>query len=214
MRFWDFCWTILGCDRLHYGVLQGPDLGGLANDIPGTVSSGTMPTEPFVYGRNRHAHELAHDLGLRHVTFCGAQDPNAPPFPHTTVINDVKVATIGTMIEDQNSLIFGLGTNLLSESNNRPQAVIDPNEHFQLMSYCGRANLPFPSSIFRWISDSTYNAVRTAINNTFGRASILQQPEPTQDYLVMRGTVDLRLILRIIQQSPFRCRQQAIMSCN
>ena len=69
MRFWDVCWSIFGCDTLYYGVLRDAPVGGLANGIPGTVAAGNMP-EPFEYGRNRHAHEIAHD-----VIRCGRQPP-------------------------------------------------------------------------------------------------------------------------------------------
>jgi PKD domain-containing protein/Big-like domain-containing protein len=73
----------------------------------------------------------------------------------------------------QDSLIFGLDTNRMR--------VLDPNQNFELMSYC----TPL------WISKFTYDGVRTAINNTFS-GPVSGTQGPTADYLVVRGTVDFK----------------------
>ena len=64
----DLCFTSLGCDTQYYGVLRGSGAGGIAESIPGASSSGIMPANNFAYGRNRHNHEIAHTLGIRHAT--------------------------------------------------------------------------------------------------------------------------------------------------
>ena len=74
MRLLDLCISWLGCDRLYYGAVdQGGQLnygtgttGGLANDIPGIVSCGVIE-DGDAYGRNRHAHEIAHTMGVHHA---------------------------------------------------------------------------------------------------------------------------------------------------
>lgn len=74
MRVLDLCISSLGCDRLYYGAVdQGGQLkygtgttGGLANGIPGTVSCG-VTVDGTAYGRNRHAHEIAHTMGAHHA---------------------------------------------------------------------------------------------------------------------------------------------------
>lgn len=65
------------CDRTYYGVLVSPDgdgfpVGsrtafGLANGIPGTVSSGIYPAAAGHYARHVHAHEIGHVLGRPHA---------------------------------------------------------------------------------------------------------------------------------------------------
>lgn len=171
MRFWDFCWSIwpFNCERLYYGNLVGaPALGGLANGIPGTVASGDMGAES-----NVHAHELGHLLNRRHATYCGAQDPAAPPFPYTAVIGGRTVATLGPMNLGQDSLIFGLDTNRMR--------VLDPNQNFELMSYC----TPL------WISKFTYEGLHTSINDRFS-SHISGSLGPMLEYLVVRGTIDFK----------------------
>ena len=210
MRLADLCLSLFGCERLYYGVLRGANLGGLANGIPGllpgVVSSGTMPADDLVYGRNTHAHELGHNLDRHHAVFdlqllpppprkiggCEEEaSPLAPDFPNTTVINGVTVATIGPVNLTEDDLIFGFDTHLVQDLNNREQAVIDPLEHFELMSYCGNLPLPFAQSVFRWISDFTYNGIRTEINNRFSSSSASASlTGPALDHLVVRGTVD------------------------
>ena len=74
MSVLDHCISWLGCDRLYYGAVdQGGQLksgngttGGLANGIPGYVSCG-VTVDGTAYGRNRHAHEIAHTMGVHHA---------------------------------------------------------------------------------------------------------------------------------------------------
>lgn len=74
MRVLDECISAAGCDRLYYGAVdQSGQLkygsgftGGLANDIPGSVSCGVIE-DGNAYGRNRHAHEIAHTMGSHHA---------------------------------------------------------------------------------------------------------------------------------------------------
>ena len=79
MRLLDFCISFFGCDRLYYGVVKkggqlkyGSDpTGGLANDIPGSVSCGVIE-DGNDYGGNRHAHEIAHTMGAHHAVTTNA----------------------------------------------------------------------------------------------------------------------------------------------
>ncbi len=194
MRFWDGCWSNLGCQRLYYGVLSGlTGVGGMAAGIPGNVAVGLMPSLPFAFGRNRHAHELGHALG-RHDAVDGALGPvvidgqvydkqgycgevasaEAPDFPYTATIGGATVFTIGPMAQGPHRLIYGLDTHT--------QRVADPRRHAEIMGYCG------PD--WRWTSDFTYNGLRAAINDRFGDGPDVVPGVPTT-YLVVQGRIDL-----------------------
>lgn len=188
-RLLDLCWSWLGCDRRYYGCLVGPDIGGKANDIPGTVASGTK--QDVGYGVHRHTHEVAHTLGIRHAApFCGAADPAAPAFPYTFSVQNslgvnVIAAALGPMTEGDDKFIYGLDTDTVT--------VIDPNRIFELMSYCGSTG--FTPSRSRWISKFTYENLRNAINSNFIlEAAAATAGGPTdvgrQRYLIIRGLIE------------------------
>ena len=165
MRIGDGCLSIFGCDHLYYGVLRGPDLGGLALGLPGTVSSGTMIDA--TYGRNRHAHEIGHSLDRDHAVFdiqilppekvgvCGeVASILAEDFPYREMVSGFgESATIGPLSSGREAEIWGLDTHTNQS--------IDPRQYFELMSYCSKQDR------WRWISDYTYNAIRDALNSRF-----------------------------------------------
>lgn len=159
----DGCTDANGCARLYYGNLVDAPPTGLANGIPGTVASGDMGAEP-----NVHAHELGHLLRRFHAEFCGAGD--GAPFPYTANIGGQTRATIGPMNQGEDRLIFGLDT--------RQLRVLSPFQNFEIMSYC----VPL------WISDFTYNAIRTEINSRF--PSMPPGPGTGAPFMLVRGIVD------------------------
>ncbi len=179
-RFWDGCISFFGCDRLYYGALVGPDIGGRANGIPGTVACGTKQNAG--YGVNRHTHEIGHTVGVRHAPYCGAVDPSAPTFPYTANIGGMVVPTLGPMSMGPDDMIWGLAAN--------SQTVIDPNTIFDLMGYCGG---------FRWNSKFTYNNLRTGFNSTFNVSSSSSSSGLTppllgaDPHLLVRGIIDLQI---------------------
>lgn len=100
-----------------------------------------------------------------------------PDFPYTAEIGGRTVATTGPMDQGDHRLIFGLNTQRMS--------ALSPFENFELMSYCTPT----------WISDVTYNALQTAINNfspinPFRDPSAL--PGTTQEFMIFNGIVDLQ----------------------
>jgi YVTN family beta-propeller protein len=185
------CMSGLSCNRLYYGNIVGSGQSGQASPL-GKVASGDQGVEP-----NAHAHELGHVLNQNHAAdtslgICymyGIPIPlyklgpcnacalsSAPDFPYISEVNGILRATLGPMNEGNNSLIYGLDTNRM--------AVLSPFENFELMSYC------FPL----WISDYTYNSLRTEINNRFSSASSSQAMQALgqmQSYTVFSGTIDL-----------------------
>lgn len=195
MRYNDGCTPDPTCRRLYYGVLKDTLLSGYAFD---TVASGNMPAGAIVFGRNRHAHEIAHMLGRSNAVhsslglitingesykqgWCGERDRAVvPDFPYSAVFGGATVATLGPMAGAESARIFGLDTLRM--------AVVDPTEHYELMSYCGRS----PSNAFRWVSKYSYADLATAINNHF-TSTAAQTPAPTaqpQPYRLFRGVVN------------------------
>ncbi|MCA8958871.1 MAG: VWA domain-containing protein [Planctomycetes bacterium] len=181
-RFFDLCWGgIFGCDEIYYGILWNANVGGLAISIDSSVSSGEMPAADFTYGRNRHAHEIGHNLGRRHATFCGAESSVATAFPYTAMIGGEERATLGPMDLTDDDFIFGMDT--------YARRVVDPNDNYELMSYCipGR---------YRWISKHTYDAVKTAIDDTFPAGGATG---PAGPYAIYSGRIDLATDTAILQ---------------
>ncbi len=184
------------CNRLYYGALVDSGLGGLADNIPGSSSSGDMPqpNTSTAYGRNRHAHEVAHTLGRSHAVnqadngtsvingvtykdgYCGeVADLGAPEFPYT----DGSNATIGPMNLGVQRLIYGW--------DSHRNVIIDPTQTFELLSYCGGTSATSGQS--RWISKFTYDGVRTAINGRFSGPETELVPIPGAQYLMVSGVV-------------------------
>jgi uncharacterized repeat protein (TIGR01451 family) len=184
-----------GRGRLYYAVFVGDrDQGGLANDIPDDVACGWLGAA-FDYSRPRHVHEMGHLLGRPHATtsaqplaadhlkqgYCREESAtDAPDFPFFARFVDVgTVATLGDMFATNVDFIYGYDHNA--------GVVANPFATAELMSYC-----PFLSR-WRWPSAYTYTNLWMAITNRFPvPAPIgLDSPNPEQDYLLIRGEVNL-----------------------
>lgn len=205
MRFLDFCWSLFGCDRLYFGAIdQNSDTCcGLANGIPGTVSSGVV-RDGNGYFRFTPAHEMSHTMGRHHAANqaefgtevtrsgttlklgpCGSKaNLSGPDFPNIASISGIPRATIGPMDEGDDALIFGW--------DSLRNIAVDPNQSFELMSYCK------PNA--RWISDFTYEGLRNHINSEYstvslalaGSASLASVPTAVGDvYMLFSGLIDL-----------------------
>ena len=198
----------------YYGVVSDIDLGGLgyANDDFATSilasSVGSLPSMPWVYGRNRHAHEIGHNLGRRHAVYkTGTPAPpnqqteqelgdwgetaplGAPYFPFMSSATDFEQAGAGS---DVLSTIGGNETPTLGplaqDSNpeiygwdSHSESVISPLNNYELMGYADRMHS-------RWISSYTYINLMNAITARFGT------PPQTQvggNYLLVSGSIDL-----------------------
>ncbi|GFD83854.1 hypothetical protein KUL118_67160 [Tenacibaculum sp. KUL118] len=214
MRFLDFCWNIFpfNCKRLYYGAVDQTGqlrygtgfTGGLANDIPGSVSTGVI-RDGNAYGRNRHGHEIGHTIGRHHATNAAlvgtvvsgsttyekgpcnsVADSAAPNFPNIFNVNGAQRATIGPMNSGQDKLVFGW--------DSQRNSVVDPEQTFAMMSYCGP---------FRWPSDFTYEGIRNFVNGAASASSLsvasandaLFQPtqmlSATQSWILVRGIIDI-----------------------
>lgn len=160
-----------------FGAYRGNPLtwsrtGGIADGIPSKVSLGTK-VDGDRYGYNRHGHELAHSIGRRHaVAGCGSGDANAPAFPYINMVNGSNVGTLGPMNDDQTK-VFGFDSH-----NNR---VIDPNNVFAMMSYCGN---------MRWPSKFTYEGLNDELNAA-PKPARKSARAPLTTYQVFYGQVDL-----------------------
>ena len=124
------------CNRYYYAALLGKDQGGLANDRPGSVASGTISLG-WDYARHRQAHELGHDLGLPHdVTagapvptgadgadkygYCGeAALPSTPDYPYLLSSGGSNFYALGPMDKGEAAKVFGLDS---LEARHRPGA--------------------------------------------------------------------------------------------
>lgn len=195
----------------YYGVITG-DGGGLANGIPGTVSSGflsgTGARSSTGYARNRGPHEQGHVVGRHHavdnslplngdgnkVGQCGeiasASAPGHSPFE--TVGNRRPV--LGTLNAGSNDEVWGLDNRFVYDDAAN-LAVVDPRQTFELMSYCGGG----PQG--RWISQFTYEGVMGA----FPSASVSQlaSASATGDFVIVRGTVDFSTDMATLQPASF-----------
>ncbi|MFC7615052.1 DUF1194 domain-containing protein [Actinokineospora soli] len=201
-RFLDIFLCVFGCTdpttgaSRYYGVLSGNG-GGLANDIPGTVSSGflsgTGARGSTGYARNRGPHELAHNLGRHHavdpslppngagllVGRCGeVADSSAPGHtPFETVGGNVR-PVLGPLSSGADNEVWGLDNRMLL--SNTDLAVVDPRVTFELMSYCGGG------AQGRWISAFTYQGVRGAFPSAAAASAA-----DAGDFVLVNGSVDL-----------------------
>ena len=189
--------------RLYYGAVPDTILpvrsGGLALGIPGHVSSGYVPDDPQVYGRNRHAHEIGHTLARHHAVnqarygtnaagsklgACNERArPAAPEFPLY-----LNFPTLGPLRVSDAKDVYGY--------DHHQRSLVNPFKTFDLMSYCAGG------TGWRWISKYTYTNIQNALINRFGAggapppALIVQAP---QDYLIIRGLIELATV-----QTDFR----------
>jgi len=206
-RFFDAFFCFFGCDdpttfrSRYYGVLTGPnDAGGLANGIPGTVSSGflggTGARGATGYARNRGPHELAHTLGRHHavdrslppnasgqlVGRCNeVADSSAPGHsPFETVGGNVR-PVLGPLSTGTDNEMWGLDNRMLYVDTNL--AVVNPQNTFELMGYCNGGGAQG-----RWISAFTYRGLR----GSFPAASAEAGPTADgTDFVLVSGTIDL-----------------------
>ena len=144
-----------GCERISYGFLAGSRGGGIAY-TPGQASVGWLD-RPTGFGRNRHAHELGHNLGRGHATlavlgtnaagrrlgFCGeTARPANPDFPFFFEIGGSTNAALGPMTSGANDIAYGYDSNL--------GQIVDPFRTHELMGYCAGV------TGWRWPSTDTY----------------------------------------------------------
>lgn len=203
-RFFEAFFCLFGCsgpttfDSRYYGVLEG-DGGGLANNIPGTVSSGflsgTGDRASTGYARNRGVHEYAHNLGRHHavdpalpansdgnlVGYCGEVASTSAPghTPFETVGGNTR-PVLGPLSSGADEEIWGLDNRFLHSDTNG-LAVVDPRVTFELMSYCGGG----PQG--RYVSEFTYNGLR----GSFPGSPSGPATGTGDDYVVATGMIDL-----------------------
>jgi uncharacterized repeat protein (TIGR01451 family) len=183
---------VFGPSRLCYGVLSGGPDGGLAY-FGGKSSVGWMADSGERYGRNRHAHELGHNLGLDHTTlsslgtnargerfgYCGeVAGGRNPDFPFFELLNGRIYPTLGPLSAGEDNRVYGYDVH--------EHKIIDPFRTAELMSYC---DLPDG----RWVSSFTYSNLLAQVDDRFGSAgaaaSALGAKAP-ETYLLVRGTID------------------------
>jgi hypothetical protein len=179
----------------YYGVLQGAG-GGLANGIPGTVSSGflsgTGARSATGYARNRGPHELAHSLGRHHAVdnelgldangrkrgrcneVASADAPGHVPFE--TVAGNIR-PVLGPLSLGVDREVWGLDHRFLI-TNTNDLAVVDPRQTFEVLSYCGGG----PQG--RWISQFTYEGLIGAFP-----APPRRNPFSPFQFVIVRGRV-------------------------
>lgn len=181
----------------YYGALSGNG-GGLANGIPGTVSSGFLDGAgargSSDYARNRGPHEYAHNLGRHHavdnslplvdgnkVGRCGEEASTSAPghMPFQTVGSDVR-PTLGVLSSGPDNEIWGLDNRMLIADTNG-LAVVDPRRTFELMGYCDGAGQG------RWISQFTYEGLR----GDFPASGVGGADLAGDAFVLVNGTIDL-----------------------
>jgi hypothetical protein len=175
-----------GCGRTYYvGAIhpatRDTTAGGLAY-TPGrhmlvfmNPADGGSPFNSALGGRT-FAHELAHNLGRRHVnqtvtTVAGGCNTNAPLRPDMAYPYDGCAIAPNT----PGNLATALGFDVVSFRPVAPTAAGD------LLSY----------AFARWPSDWNYNAMMDALGTTGPALNDEPPPPPPGPYLLVRGRVDL-----------------------
>ncbi len=175
-----------GCGRTFYVGAIHPETrdaawGGLAY-TPGRhmlvfmdPADGSSPFNSALGGRT-FAHELAHNLGRRHVnqtvtTVAGGCNTNAPLRPDMAYPYDGCAIAPNT----PGNPATALGFDVVSFRPVAPTAAGD------LLSY----------AFARWPSDWNYNAMMDALGTTGPALNNVPPPPPPGPYLLVRGRVDL-----------------------
>ncbi|MBN2270476.1 MAG: PKD domain-containing protein [Sedimentisphaerales bacterium] len=188
----DECERTGDCSRIYYGALTNEPLGDHTSGVThlnANDSVGYIPKGDFDNGRNTHTHELGHCLGRLHPRRkedsegpCGSKKGHDINFPYYIYFvggaDEGWKATIGPMGEGDEDLVYGYDTHA--------KLVIDPMEHFEVMSYCNP---------WKWISKYTYEGILEALPGKFGAPS----PGPplgvstsgSGDVLLVRGRINL-----------------------
>ncbi|GIH07676.1 hypothetical protein Rhe02_57430 [Rhizocola hellebori] len=178
----------------YYGVLDGYG-GGLANNIPGTVSSGFLEGVGAIgstgYSRNIGPHEIGHNLGRHHavdptlpplnngllVGYCGeVAGPSAPGHTPFETVNGSKRPVLGSLSDGADNEVWGLDNRMLTD--NTHLAVVDPRQTFELMGYCGG------SAQGKWVSRFTY----TGLMGSFPAAAGVSVA--SADFVLVSGKID------------------------
>jgi hypothetical protein len=199
---------------LYYGVLVGTKAGegGLANGIPGEVASGYLARTEAVgatgYARNRGPHEQAHDAGRHHAVdgalplkngrkqgrcaldsapnnreYAGAAAPDHTPFEN---VGGKQRPVLGSLSTGPDNEVWGLDNRFVPK-NIKDLAVVDPQQTFELMSYCGRGDGTGDATPQgRWISKYTYEGLKSGFPAVpAARVSVTA----SGDFLVVRGLI-------------------------
>ena len=204
---------------------NGKDTAGGA--IRGGNVSWSEWKAPDETSRYNHAHELSHNLGKWHavsesefgtelVELMGGKEKvlmkkgrcnsyadyelDDFPFFYDVDSDGKKEPTIGPMDKGDYPVIFGLNKYTSDGPSFADQPkIVDPKEHFALMSYCSG---PLPEEPWKWISAVTYEDVATGIMERFAPMSISAAAFAASDYLLVPGMIDLEVGTAELQ--PFR----------
>jgi hypothetical protein len=122
-------------------------------------------------------HELGHCYGEYHAEFCGAGGGRPYPYPD----GDISPTRDGS----DPTALYGFDIETLA---------VYPPDWKELMSYCD----------YRWISDVTYEGIRSQMITETVRAAVMTRPAAAQEYLAVFGVVysdthrvDLRTFYRL-----------------
>ncbi len=155
----DRAFDLLGTKRHYYGMVrsQAPGTaGGMADDIPSHGAMSRVSTVRFNSEINFEtvAHETGHMLGLRH-TNTEAPSTEAAPGCYNLAFDD------GTD--------WPFGDNYIQSAARREvgfdvanRRAVDPDDHFELMSYCTP----------RWISPHSYVRAMPSLDADFAFAAL------------------------------------------
>ena len=192
--------------RVYLGVLLGLASGttGRALDIPGNVAawytSERESTEAFGIARNRGAHEFGHLVGLHHTEdrdgdiVCGVLDadldfsanPVYPEYPYTEMTTGGYRALLGPAAVDDDERVWGFDTRFVDPGSADPTmidnlAVINPEEVFALMSYCGHDDTQarWVDRIYHRLLIDRINGINWSLGPAAGRDDNPEPLEPT-----------------------------------
>ncbi|MCB9592652.1 MAG: hypothetical protein H6719_07960 [Sandaracinaceae bacterium] len=167
--------SMFDCSTIYLGLFRDAE----NRLIGGDAGVGSAAGSAFIGNRGgaqSPMHEVGHAMGLSHATYCGATTTGVPhPIPDVSTIGTTEVALLGPLAPDE-AQIFGLDLR---------DSVLAPDEHFELMSYCGNEGRPFSYRASRWVSRFTYEELRARHAAIVARASI----EVPRRLTVVAGTV-------------------------